>query len=216
MALDFPWQAFLKAQQERDRSQQSDVENIAGIGKGLGEGLGAIGQQMQAQKKKEAWGRTINSMMQDPNTSPGLKQILPLIAQDPNAAGQLLPGLLRPEGQPTTIYYDQKTGRYSPVPGPGLIPVPTTTKEAGNLLKTSVGRQFAPPRPIVPKPVNPADAAKLGVKVQEDNIKNRSWVQVLKDAFSGNSPQVQNPLSPQQPSPQQGKVPKVTNVQVTQ
>lgn len=100
MALANPIDAYLRAQEVANQNQQNTYQNLAGIGQGLGQ----VGQSLQQaqdlqkqQKQKAAWMQTVNSMMNDPNASPHMKQMLPLLAQRPELAGQVLPGLMKPE-----------------------------------------------------------------------------------------------------------------------
>lgn len=95
MAFNFDWSLFQQAADRKRQNQQQLFQDI----QGLGQSIGDIGQEIQKIRQKQAWTKTINSLMNDPNSSPQLKQILPLVAQNPELAGQLLPGALKQKSQ---------------------------------------------------------------------------------------------------------------------
>jgi hypothetical protein len=111
MALNFPWEMFMQAQQEKNRNRQQMYQDIAGIGQGLGQGMGAVGEMMQRkkeimqqQKQKQQWQDTINQLLQDPNVPQQVKSMLPVMSQRPELMGQLGPELFKlsqPPKQPT-------------------------------------------------------------------------------------------------------------------
>lgn len=109
--LDFPWAAYLAAQQQKNQNQQQMNQNIAGIGQGLGQGMTAIGDQMKKEKQIADWQKTINEAMMNPQTTPQVRQMLPLIGQigraNPAVAGEMMASISKPGNQ----------NIYIPVPG---------------------------------------------------------------------------------------------------
>lgn len=99
MSLEFPWGAFMEAQNQKKQNQQQFNQNIAGMGQALGGGLEAFGKAAQEQQKKKQWQKTINELVNDPSIRPEMKHLLPLMAQHPELMGQLGPTLLKDPAQ---------------------------------------------------------------------------------------------------------------------
>lgn len=194
--LSFPWAAVIRAQMSRDRDQENVGRDIAGIGEGLGKGIGAVGQSIIAQRKQGQQNKAISEMLANPLIPPERKQEIRLMSPylNQSTAGQILPELLKKQDEPVTIYFNPANGRYSPVPGPGVMPVQVKTSEATRLLSGSVGKQFAPPKPQLPKPIDPVGAAKVDVSVQKAN--QPGMMDSLLSHFGYQKPQIQNPLAP--------------------
>lgn len=62
MALDFPWQMFMEAQRQKNQNQQNMEQNIAGIGEGFGQSMGAIGEAVKQQKQKQLLSQLVKAM----------------------------------------------------------------------------------------------------------------------------------------------------------
>jgi len=108
MSLEFPWAAFMEAQNQKKQNQQQMNQNIAGLGQAIGGGLEGYAKIAQDQQKKKQWSQTINSLMIDPTINPNMKAMLPMMAQHPELAGQLGPELMKPI---------QQKAEFMPVPG---------------------------------------------------------------------------------------------------
>lgn len=157
MALDNPIDAYLRASEMKQRNRQQAQQDAMGIGESLGGGVTDIVQQIQAKKQKEQWGKTINSLLQDPNASPQMKQILPMLAQRPELAGQLLPGAMKAKSSGTdlTINPDGSMS-ISGVPLGGQPPQPQ--KPAAPPMTAGVGGATTPAGgmpPQLPPPSRP-------------------------------------------------------------
>lgn len=101
--LSDPINAYLQAAQQRNQNRRESYQDLGALGQSVGQSVGALGQQFQQQKQKQQWQKTISGLMQDPNTPPQMKQMLPMLAQRPELAGQLLPGLMNPKKQPNVF-----------------------------------------------------------------------------------------------------------------
>lgn len=110
MALQFPWEMYMQAQQEANKNQQQMYQNISGLGQTLGQGMQSYADQVRAQKQKEQWGKTINQMLMDPTLPEDKKQGLRMAAPFLNSStvGQLMPNLLKQQKPPVV---------YRPFPG---------------------------------------------------------------------------------------------------
>lgn len=95
MSLEYDSGLFLRAQQEKNKNFQNRLASIQGMGEGLGKGVGALGEYALQKKQKAQWQQTINQMLNDPNTPPAVRQVLPMIAQKPEFLGQVLPSALK-------------------------------------------------------------------------------------------------------------------------
>lgn len=62
MALGNPIEAFIQATQGKNKNQQQMYQDIAGMGQGLGEGLGAIGEAVKAHKQKQLIAQLVQAM----------------------------------------------------------------------------------------------------------------------------------------------------------
>jgi hypothetical protein len=60
--ISFPWDMFLKAQQEKNRNAQQMNQDIAGLGQGLGQAAGGIGQIIQQQKQQALMKQLMQAM----------------------------------------------------------------------------------------------------------------------------------------------------------
>jgi hypothetical protein len=196
--LTFPWEMFLQAQQMKNQNKQNMYGDIAGIGQGLGQGLGAVGDVMQQRKRvqqKKAWSQTINQMMNDPNTPPELKTMLPMIAQNPDLAGQMGTEAMKLSAPPNALQQSQidrnkaLTARLGQPPQAKPVdPLDEAIKQKRLELMGLMAKRFATAQQ--PKPPNPVPAAALDVRTQIANAQNRSpW-----QKWFGKSPVITNPL----------------------
>lgn len=105
MALDFPFELFLQAQQQKNRNRQDLNQNI----QGLGQTFGGLGQNYADLQKQTNWMKTINNLMVDPTVPEPQKNMLKTIAPflNQSTAGQLLP----------EVFKSQQKPEYAPVPG---------------------------------------------------------------------------------------------------
>lgn len=132
MSLDnFPWQLYLQAAQQKEQNRRQALQDAEGIGQNINQGVSTVLGGMKERQQKEQWSKTINTMMSDPNASQQIKQILPMLAQRPELAGQLLPGVMKPQ-RPTSPW----------VVVPGMLsksgkPL-QENKETGELRETSL------------------------------------------------------------------------------
>lgn len=87
---------------------------LQGIGTGLGTAL-------QKHRQKKQWQQTVSALMQNPDISPQMKAMLPLIQQNESLAGQLMPTIIKGQtAKPTTsIYRNTKTNDVSMSPQQG-------------------------------------------------------------------------------------------------
>lgn len=118
--LSFPWEMFMQATQQKNQNRNQANQDIANIGGGLGQGFNSIGQAMQRKKQKDQWSKTINQLMNDPSTTPQMKQMLPMVAQQPELAEKLfsqakptspwrvVPNMFSNDGKP--IQQNEQTG----------------------------------------------------------------------------------------------------------
>jgi len=140
--LDNPIDAYLRVAEAQNRNRTQANQDLAGIGQGLGQAgqaIGQIGEMNKQKKQKEQWYKTINSMMQNPNLPPQMKQMLPMIAQRPELMGQIGPQLLktqtppkpanvyRPFGTNSGLVIDESTGK---VTDSGFRPKPPKNQDA--------------------------------------------------------------------------------------
>lgn len=101
MVLENPMQAYLQLAEAKERNRRQALADAQGIGQNIGQGLSGITDQIKARQQKEQWSKTINTMLNDPTASPQVKQLLPILAQRPELAGQLLPGVMKTQ-RPTS------------------------------------------------------------------------------------------------------------------
>jgi len=78
----FPWGAFIRASQQRDKYAQDVPESLAGIGEGLGKGLGAIGEVIQQHRQKRALQQLLQQLQG------GQQQPIPQQSMGPQSGGQ--------------------------------------------------------------------------------------------------------------------------------
>lgn len=142
MALDNPIDAYLRAAQAKNQNRRQAMQDAMGIWQNIGEGFNTIAAQLQERKKKEQWQKTINELMANPNTSPQMKSLLPIVAQNPGA-WELLSGASKPQQTPVNLNFGpQGASVGGPTPPTGGQPsqsLPVKPDTAANIL----ARQFA-------------------------------------------------------------------------
>lgn len=123
MALGNPLDAYMQMAQMRNKNQQDMVQNISGIGEGLGQGISGITEAMQAKKKQDTLKQLLAAMRGQGAPQEGPQNATP----DPaivGPAGYVPPGAgpeAVPAGQPS-----QYTMQPNPQSGMGAPPQDNT------------------------------------------------------------------------------------------
>lgn len=165
--LSDPISAYLQAAQQRNQNRRESYQDLGALGQSIGQGVGDIGQQFKQQKQKQQWQQTISGLMQDPNMPPQMKQMLPMLAQRPELAGQLLPGMMKPQKQPNVfrpvggmmseqgnpLIINEATGEMSPA----NIKAKSTSKGSASDLGTITWDSLSPEEQGVSKALYNAD-----------------------------------------------------------
>jgi hypothetical protein len=97
MALDFPWQLFAQAQQQKNQNQQDMYQNISGIGQGLGNIGDVIGKAVQQQKQKKLMADLVKAMQGQGQPMAPVQG--PQGYAPPGAGPSVVPAGQRPPGQ---------------------------------------------------------------------------------------------------------------------
>lgn len=87
MAISFPWEMYMQAANAKNQNRQNMYQDIAGIGQGVGESAGAIGEIIQKKKQQDL----LKQLIQQMNTQGAPQQGPPL---PPQSMGTI------PYGQP--------------------------------------------------------------------------------------------------------------------
>lgn len=109
MALDFPWEAYMEANQRKQKNQQQLAQifgqTLGTLGQDVGQGI----QNYQAKQKKlkdqKQTSDAVDALTKD---NPQLAAYGGVFKRDPALMGQLLPGLTKPQ---------KPNSEYSPIPG---------------------------------------------------------------------------------------------------
>lgn len=109
MALDFPWEAYMEANQRKQKNQQQLAQifgqTLGNLGQDVGQGI----QNYQAKQKKlkdqKQTSDAVDALTKD---NPQLAAYGGVFKRDPALMGQLLPGLTKPQ---------KPNSEYSPIPG---------------------------------------------------------------------------------------------------
>lgn len=130
MALNFPFEMFMQAQQEKNRNQQQMDQNMEGLGAGLGNGMDAVGQIIREKKKKDAINQLIQLMgqgqgqsnqppppPQQPPEMPSMSPPSPQAPMQPQSTGQVPPGQPMSSG-PSNIGQDVQMPQRQPIQMP--------------------------------------------------------------------------------------------------
>lgn len=151
MALDFDWSLFEQAHDRKNRNQQQMDQNMATLGQTLGGTVSNILEAKRAQKKKEQWDKTINSMMVDPNTPRQAKAILPLVAQNPGS-WELLSSAMKPPAPTVNLGFGPEGAILAGPPGKpppgspaGQPSIPVKPDTAARILSSQIAAKNKPP-----------------------------------------------------------------------
>lgn len=90
MASEFPWQAFIEAQRQKQANQQNMMTDFGGAIESLGKGLG---QRFQKQKKQQAFNAAVKNLPAD------LQPLAGLGAVDPELGAKLVGVAMEKEAQ---------------------------------------------------------------------------------------------------------------------
>lgn len=80
MAINFPFEMFMQAQDRKNQNAKQMNQDIAGLGQGLGQAAGSIGQMVQEHKKKQVLNQLLAAMSQQgaPQQGPQMSGVGPL------------------------------------------------------------------------------------------------------------------------------------------
>lgn len=120
MALNFPWEMFVQAQEAKNRNRQQMYQDMAGIGQSLGQGMNAIGQAVQEKKKRDV----LNQLMQAMR-SQGAPQQGP---QMPGSGQTPTSGMGAP-GQDNSQLINSLMMQYDPTTAMSRMPTPLQQSE---------------------------------------------------------------------------------------
>jgi hypothetical protein len=181
MSLDFPWEMFLQAQGMKNRNQQQMNQDMAGLGQGLGDSIGATAQIIQQQKVK----KSINDYIQQMGggqQQPQQQSMAPQQSQQTAGVGGMQSPTQIPPGQPMSA-------------GIGNIgqDVQMPTAGVGGMQAPPQPQQQMPsnPQPQGQQPFNPAMSQQL-MKLY-GQMDPKGFVQTMVDR---SSPTAQRPSSP--------------------
>jgi len=71
VAINFPWEMFLQAQESKNRNRQDMNQNMASLGQNLGQGFNTIGQSIEERKKKQILDQIVQAMQSQGSSMQG-------------------------------------------------------------------------------------------------------------------------------------------------